>query len=158
MRRSLKQVCESGKGSRDNEIVQGWDDYHKIAMKIARRWLSYYFPTNEDLYQAAALAASVVQAKFGEAARMGELTSEIRGVLKQQASAYGMRQRQVRRSDGSKTMQTIRADVAFSVWAGELQAPGDDVKVQDWLESRMMIVGVGEWTRRQATMLYELGR
>jgi hypothetical protein len=153
----VNRVRKTGKGKRDDEMVQGWDSYHQIAMKIARRWLSYYFPSNEDLFQAAALAATVARFGLGEEARMGELTRQLRRVLKQQATAYGMRQRQVRRPDGSKTMQTVRPEIPFGVVVGDLEQEQAG-KAQEWYESRMMLAGVGEWTRRQSNRLYDMGR
>lgn len=152
MRKSLSRAGEIGK--RDNEIVQGWDSYHRIASKIALRYLKYYFPTNEDLFQAAALAATVAHFSLGEEARLGDLTPVLRKVLKTQATAYGMKQRTRRRPDGSKTMQTYRPEMPFAAIEDEL-GPDD---AQTWYESRMLFIGIGEWTRRQSNQLYDLGR
>lgn len=152
MKKSLNRA--GGIGKRDSEIVQGWDSYHRIASKIALRYLRYYFPTTEDLFQAAALAASVAHFSLGEETRLGELTPVLRKVLKAQATAYGMKQRQRRRLDGSKTMQTYRPEMAFAAIEDEL---GPE-EAQNWYESRMLFIGIGEWTRRQSNRLYDLGR
>ncbi len=66
-----------------------------------------------------------------------------------------MRQRGVRRPDGSWTMQTVRPEAPFAQFKSQ---SGDQAENENFFESRMMLVGVGEWTRRQAYMLYELGR
>ena len=154
MTRILNQVRKTSKDKRDAEIVKGWDSYHRIAMKIARRWLSYYFPTKEDLDQAAALAATVAHFGLGEEARMDELTTQLRRVLKQQATAYGMKQRQRYQPDVRKTMQTYRPEVPFAAIEDTLEQD----EAQTWYESRMMFIGVGEWTRRQSNQLYDMGR
>ncbi len=162
MRKIVKQVRKSG--NRGSEVVKGWDSYHKIACSIANRYLSYYFPTREDLGQAGALAAAVAYSELGEEAVMDQLTQSLRRTLKQQATAYGMRQRRVHKPDGRRTMQTVRPEVPFT----QLQSPQSEGaaasegsttnNTEDFFESRMMLVGVGEWTRRQASMLYDLGR
>jgi hypothetical protein len=152
MTRIVNRVRKTSK--RDNELVQGWTGYHMIASKIAWRFLKYYFPTKEDLFQAAALAATVAHFGLGEEARMHELTKILRRTLKEQATAYGMKQRQRRRPDGSKTMQTYRPEVPFAALEDELEQD----EAQTWYESRMMFIGVGEWTRRQSNQLYDLGR
>lgn len=150
MHKSLGRVGTVGK--RDAEIVTGWDRYYKIAIKNATRYLSFYFPTREDLLQASALAATVARFGLGEEARMDEVTRILRRTLKQQATAYGMRQRMVRLPGGKKTMQTYRPEVPFALYEDvEAAAEEEQAEKVEWLETRMMIVGVGEWTRRQAS-------
>ena len=154
MKKSLNRFGKSGK--RDNEIVQGWDTYHRIATRIARQYLRFYFPTTEDLVQAAALAATIARFGLGDETRLGQLTRVLRQVLKQQATAYGMRQRQVRLPNGKKSTQTYRPEVPFADYEAELDDEPDRNEMEEWLESRVMIVGVGEWTRRQAHQLTDL--
>lgn len=135
-------------GKRDNEIVQGWDSYYKIALKVAFKWYSYYFPTVEDCQQAAALAATIVRAAFGEEARMGDLNPVIRKELKAQTYAYGRRQRQVKLPDKRVTTQDYKPEVSFAAVEGN--NPGKVERIAE----RARVLGVGEWTRIQARLLH----
>ena len=58
-------MARKNNGVRDNDKVSVWDVYFRIACSIALRYLSFYFPTREDLVQSAALAASAAAAGLG---------------------------------------------------------------------------------------------
>ncbi|MBN9392193.1 MAG: hypothetical protein J0I20_29415 [Chloroflexi bacterium] len=152
MPRIVNRVRKSSK--RDNEVVVGWDKYYKIALKQAWKWLRYYFPSREDLEQSAALAATIAQVRFGEEATLNELTRVINKVLKEEAKNNGRRQRKVRLPDGRITMIEFQAYLPFAELTDHLQEESASFEeVQEWYETRMMFVGVGEWTRRQSTQL-----
>ena len=135
-------------GKRDNEIVQGWDGYYKIALKVAFKWYSYYFPTVEDCRQAAALAATIARVAFGEEAQMGDLNPVIRKELKAQTYAYGRRQRQVKLPGQRVTTQDYKPEVSFAA------VEGDDPGKVERIAERTRAIGVGEWTRVQARLLH----
>jgi hypothetical protein len=52
--------------NRDQEIVVGFDRYHKVAYTRGKRYYANWFPSREDLFQATALAVAEVMAEFGE--------------------------------------------------------------------------------------------
>lgn len=155
MTRSVKQLQETVK--RNEKIVQGWDDYNKIALKYANNWFRFYFPTHDDLAQSAALAATIARVAFGEEAVYGELVRNLGRTLRREASAYGMRNRKFYRPDGRRTSKNFQLDEPLTAIFGRMQEEGgeanDQSKADEWFESRMMLLGVGEWTRRQAGLL-----
>jgi hypothetical protein len=138
---------------RDAKIVQGWDAYYRIGLKYAYNWFRFYFPTTEDLKQSAALAATVAKVTLGDAVTYKQLVKTLRQTIRQEASAYGLRQRKFYRPDGRRTSQDFQLDVPFATVLGDLREEGEGAEVQEWFESKLLLLGVGEWTRRQAGML-----
>src|SRR5690242_6326676 len=79
------------RGGRGNEIARDFDHYHRIACKLAKKQFILWFPTHEDLVQAAALAAAEAVVLLGEEATFKQLCRTLRPMLYQQAVAYGLR-------------------------------------------------------------------
>lgn len=156
--------ARKGHGQRDNEILYGWQVYYKVARSTARKWFSNYIPTYEDLDQAAALAATVVQARLGDEARLAEVMPIVGQELREQAKAYGMRKttRYVPGGKGKRVSIALNREVSFSTLEGAANDRASDGRregtLTEYLETRMMIVGVGEWTRKHARFLWDLGR
>src|SRR5947209_17330720 len=78
-------------GKRGNEVARGFDHYHRIACKLAKKQFIIWFPTHEDLVQAAALAAAEALVILGEETTFKQLCRTLRPVLYRQAVAYGLR-------------------------------------------------------------------
>ncbi len=153
--RGKRSKGQDSKPNRGEEVVRGWDTYYRVACGIAWRRMRFSFPTYDDLHQAAALAATVARYELGEEARLQEVARIARRELYQQAKAYGWRVEGVRRPEGGWTTQTGQKEFSF---AGLHKTPGENrtASLEHYLETRMMIVGVGEWTRKHAYFLYEL--
>src|SRR5690349_265774 len=79
------------KNDRDNESAAGFDHYHRIACKLAIKQYLAWFPTHDDLVQAAALAAAEAVAEFGEQTTLKDLCSFMARIIYQQATTYGLR-------------------------------------------------------------------
>ena len=79
------------RGERGNEIVRGFDHYHRIACKLAKKQFIIWFPTHDDLVQAAALAAAEAVVLLGEETTFKQLCRTLRPFLYRQAVAYGLR-------------------------------------------------------------------
>src|SRR4051812_46901697 len=85
------QMKERRSGKRSNEIARGFDHYHRIACRLAKKQFGSWFPTRDDLVQAAALAATEALTQLGEEATLKQLCQALRPVLYKQAVAYGLR-------------------------------------------------------------------
>jgi biotin operon repressor len=86
-----RKARERKNPSRDQEIVCGFERYHKVAYTLGRRYYANWFPSPEDLFQASALAAAEALAQFGEQTELKALCQLIDQVLGQQTRAYGCR-------------------------------------------------------------------
>jgi hypothetical protein len=65
-----------------------------------------------------------------------------------------MRQRQVVKTNGHKSMQTIKADYPFADYRqGDDGKPGGYRELSD---TRFQLIGVSDWTRRMSKLLSEL--
>ena len=78
-------------GERSNEIAKGFDHYHRTAYKLAKKQFISWFPTQDDLLQAAALAAAEAVVILGEETTFKQLCRTLQPVLYRQAVAYGLR-------------------------------------------------------------------
>lgn len=134
------------KSGRDNEVVAGFDHYHRVACKLARKQYLAWFPTRDDLVQAAALAAVEAIAELGEQTTLKALCLLVDRILYQQATAYGLRSLTDRKA---KTRQNIRREVCLC-----------EILVEDestaYLEFHRGAIGVGQFTIASSRHLHRL--
>lgn len=136
----------SSKRDRDNEAVAGFDHYHRVACKLARKLYLRWFPTREDLVQASALAAAEAQAELGEQTTLKKLCLFVSRVLYQQAAAYGLCSL---KNSKAGTRHNIRREYYLCEILGE-----DDDTAH--LEFHRGAIGVGQFTAQASRQLHRL--
>jgi hypothetical protein len=90
---------------RSTDIARGFDHYHRIACKLAKKQFIIWFPTHDDLVQAASLAATEALVLLGEETTFKQLCRTLRPVLYRQAVAYGLRSTTNRKAGTHKQLR-----------------------------------------------------
>jgi hypothetical protein len=132
------------KTNRDNEIVTGFERYNYLARHFARKFYYRWIPTNEDLEQAAALAAMEALHTLGEQTTLKELCTFLGRELYKQAAAYGL--------SSLKRKGVTRVNTNREIPLTSLALEGGS----DPLEAQRLPVGVGAFTFRAARLLHQL--
>jgi biotin operon repressor len=132
--------------NRDQEIVAGFDRYHKVAYTRAKRYYVNWFPSQEDLYQATALAAAEAMVEFGEQTELKSLRQLIDRVLGQQMRAYGCHL-----FTNPKAIERGRVRLEYN-----FTQLFDEKEVENDPELHAGPVGVSEFTRKACHHLHQL--
>jgi biotin operon repressor len=132
--------------NRDQEIVSGFDRYHKVAYSVGRRYYANWFPSEEDLFQASALAAAEALAQFGEQTELRALCQLIDRVMGEQMRAYGKRHF----TNGKEGSQGhLRLEYSFTYLF-------EEEEVENHPNWHAGPVALSEFTRRACYQLHQL--
>jgi hypothetical protein len=138
--------------NRDDEPIGGFESYHKVGCKLALKRYFPWFPTKDDLTQAAALAAVEAEAQLGSHTTLKPLCRLLDRSIYQQATAYGLRSSSTTTNHKAGTLRT-RQNIRREYCLCEVVAK-DRMVVE--LEYHRGAIGVGQFTVQATTQLHRL--